>query len=738
MAMLFGLNGALAEALGAAAAAYARSKNEATAKAAGLAALKGSYGKQVSGFELIVTTFDSTGQLVNLNKTALGSPVPTYVRVDIRDVGKGLGSLYVGDSYAMGGVGTGASAWSCRALTADVPYLRTWRAAGPEEAAAVELQVMLRDAYVLKNTLRLGECVHDGGSDSALIQAHLFTGIATMPIAVGTLTFYEHGFTFVASSFHPLVVSFETDVDTLLLAVDDFNDSVRGEGEERALQGHVGGIGGGEGEVDDDESLDVLVIGYKDTSTNPSSNSLPVLGQDGTPFVAIPVGPGYEHRQEMLSVLPRLRSAAADLQIQFDRGTAPLPCAFRSARQMLRKGSREASAQRTLAISRLHEEQVLSGTVGVGASTRDEEKQRDEGSAAAASAFAGSGLFGLAEGEEAAADTALELPVSIMLGLPGSHVRELAEQLVDFKSEQAMWVVSVADDSGLEGKSRGEEKSEGKSSEDEGSVETMVHKAMAGAIETALAKAGSRDRRPHVLLVLEGFIDPAHAFRALASLGKSPQQGQPRVVLGSVTACVSITNLYADGRQTGFLPLVLEQCAEGCADNVVITDCDNMAATRSLPADATPTLLRQRLKLANPTSTLYSIGKGSFRGGQLPEIRTGPRSVQVLAARCALAASAASSGSSEATRVEVKLKERFVLDRLRIFCAALLPTALGTDPIPGSALRVSASDKAKFPGAAAAAAAAGEWSSCTVCLVYRMPRVPYASCTICLADHLVF
>jgi hypothetical protein len=703
--LLFALSNAIVNALGASAAAFARSKNEATAKDAGLAALRESYGKQVGGFELLVSTFDSTGQLVDLGKADLGIPVLAYVRVGVRDVGSGLGSLYVGDSFAMGGVGVGGRAWSCRTLTADVPYFRTWRASGAEESAAVEMQVLLRDSYVLKNTLKLGDCLHEGGSEGALMQAHLFTGIQTMPVAVGTLVFYEHGFTFVSSSFHPVVVSFETDVETLLLASDDFNDNEHSsEGAERALQGHVDGIAGGEGEGedDDDEALDVLVIGYKNPSSNPSADTLPVLDGGTAPFIAIPVGPGYEHRQEMLAVLPRLRSAAADLKIQFERGTSPLPRAFRSARRMLRKGAREQAAQRTLAISRLHEERVLSGTVSVGASTRSEEKEQDE-AGPASSAFAGSGLLGLAEGEEAAADTALELPVSIMMGLPGSHVRELAEQLVDFKSEQAMWVVSVADDAGLE--------SEGKTSEDEkeGVVADMVHKAMEGAIESALAKGGSRDRRPHVLLVLEGFIDPALAFRALASLGKQPRAGKPRIVLGSVTSCLSLTNLYADTRQSCFLPLVLEQCAEGCADNIVLTDCDIMAASRALPADATPALLRQRLKLANPSATLYSIGKRSFRGGQLPEIRTGSRSVQVLAARFALASSAAaSSGSSEATRVAVKCAERLVLDRLKTLCAALLPEAMGTSPTPGSAMRIASAAKAKLPGATAAAAAAGK------------------------------
>ena len=77
---------------------------------------------------------------------------------------------------------------------------------------------MLRDAHTLKNTLRLGSCLHPDGVDGALVQAHVFTGIRTMPVATGTLTFYETGFTFVTSSFHPIVVSFESDVDSHAVA----------------------------------------------------------------------------------------------------------------------------------------------------------------------------------------------------------------------------------------------------------------------------------------------------------------------------------------------------------------------------------------------------------------------------------------------------------------------------------------------------------------------------------------
>lgn len=186
------------------------------------------------------------------------------------------------------------------------------------------------------------------------------------------------------------------------------------------------------------------------------------------------------------------------------------------------------------------------------------------------------------------------VPITILVGVPGSDVQSVASSLMEVSSRNAEWTHVHVDASIVLGDSITP------------CLETLKSELIP-AMENILAQEHA-PKRPRILLSIIGFVDPLSIVWTLEDLQQSPSSLP--LVVASVTACISAFNVYVLPSSKSFsnitvLPKVWDQLAAGVADHVVITRC----------ADAPPEELRSiryRIAKTNPDAEPFFLPSTGF------------------------------------------------------------------------------------------------------------------------------
>lgn len=175
------------------------------------------------------------------------------------------------------------------------------------------------------------------------------------------------------------------------------------------------------------------------------------------------------------------------------------------------------------------------------------------------------------------------IPVSVVLGIPGSDVDKIALGITNMSAATNCWTTI-----NIVSRDHGED----------------VRNAIVGKLTAAVDDMYSTSRhetRPRIMLAITAFIDPMEVVRTLKSIQKLPQP----IRISTLSACVSAVNVYATQEAFVTYPFVFEQCSSAFADHVIVTRCGD-ALQEHMAA------LRVRIERSNPAADHYFVSGDAF------------------------------------------------------------------------------------------------------------------------------
>eukprot|EP00912_Choanoflagellata_sp_UC4_P002188 UC4_evm2s1386 len=180
----------------------------------------------------------------------------------------------------------------------------------------------------------------------------------------------------------------------------------------------------------------------------------------------------------------------------------------------------------------------------------------------------------------------VEVTVNIITGMPGTGKQRVVDSVVALVQEESNWVVieQELDDWG-----------------------TFSPQKVQSRLETALAHqniSAEMGLKTRVLLVTSGCAVEIstivrNVVQCVVSYGK-------RVKIGSINCCVDLQNTFMNDCKT--FPKLLEQCAPGFANNIILSGRDHNSVTADMPQKSTQrniaTVALELIKTLNPWAKL--------------------------------------------------------------------------------------------------------------------------------------
>jgi hypothetical protein len=432
-----------------------------------------------------------------------------------------LGRLVLGDTFVFQPAGDADFPPRAVNATAHIPYFHAWVGSGDEEIRASELTQQLADVHVLRNCIGLGDPV---GRGMPVEPCAVLVGGAMLGCVRGALLLHERGFVLTGPSLSPLVVSFPLHVASL-----------------EVVYGPAY-IGDGDPEAETGQRVAVLLVEFKSARDNPVMRCAPEGAGDFGRFVGLPLGPSAVARDALLAVLSGWHAACEELKIPFEGGAVDGGASSSGSADGQAAPSKLPAALVAgyeavypdfvaLKMGELVMNVFAKGGGANGGGESGGESGGGGGGGAGGSANLSasfSASVSPAQARAAAASDDGRFPVTLLIGVPGSHVEEVADTVCDLSGEENRWVTARADSAG--------------------GFTAAVARA---AAEHAASGATSKTKR--IMVVVCGYVDPTMLVLAFAG---------PDVAgckLGSTVAVVSVANLYTDARCTQFMPTLLEQ-----------------------------------------------------------------------------------------------------------------------------------------------------------------------------------
>uniref|UniRef100_K3W7E2 Uncharacterized protein n=1 Tax=Globisporangium ultimum (strain ATCC 200006 / CBS 805.95 / DAOM BR144) TaxID=431595 RepID=K3W7E2_GLOUD len=538
---------------------------------------------------------DSRGQTTDFHpqKTNL-----VYVSIRFVDIpstvvpNESLGSLVVGDTVFFKPQGAGlqrsneASAASFLSITKSFPYFRSWIQNGKEADFAQALVATLRSEFMLQSpAIQLGRAIatmdamvdaaadsNSGQSDQgaqtaqvALSKALLLLDCDELPCLRGVMRLFSGGLVFLSPHVNPILISFAKHVSSFRVMPSQY------------------------------EELVLLQIDLKEddhTSSTPLSESLPFSFFSQSAY--IPLLSGSRFQEEIIRVLSTWKHTAESLEIPFYR-PHDLGVTFEGDTPRDSKASAGGnSAELPLVV-----QQTCVDLVKSQRSSAHENAQLID-------AFFPRWFIpkdanpATTLGKPSADPRKVCVPITAMLGIPGSDVVNIAKSICAISSSTNDWVYIVVD--------ARDANSGGKSGQQQYEQYAFEHIQLKLRKNLEVIKSDMNCLlHPRIMLSVVGFVDTitvATAIKRLA-LGAPPLQ----IKLSAVVACVSVTNVYLpDARATQSpFPRVFDQMTAGFTTHIVVTHSADVSASQLGP-------LRFRMDQVNPFADIHVLSQQVFEG----------------------------------------------------------------------------------------------------------------------------
>ncbi|TYZ61637.1 hypothetical protein PybrP1_007437 [[Pythium] brassicae (nom. inval.)] len=495
-----------------------------------------------------------------------------------------LGALVVGDSFlvkpATPSTPHSESGDAFVRVTKGFPYFRSWVQRGVEAECVRAFVATLRSAFMLQSpALQLGQAVatmdaladaasassrdQDRGSEATaqvvLTKATLLLDCDELPLVQGSMRLFSGGFVFLSPHMNPVIVSFAKSVSGLQVMTTPFDE---------------------------------LVLLHIDLKPDPHTRATPLSA--ALPFSSalrelfVPLVSGTRFQEEILHVLATWRRATTALDIPFFRptelghafeGDTPrdgkalcdeLPPAVRMACADLVKRQRAASLEGVQIadafLPQLFIPKAASSITTLGKPSHDLSK--------------------------------LCVPVTVMLGIPGSDVARVAQSICDFSSGANDWVHVSID--------MREAAFEKQDVHYERYTHARIQLELCKSLEFVKANVNPRVH-PRIMLSVVGYVDPITVAAAVKSVALS---GPPlQVKLSLLAACVTATNVYLPDpleAQSPF-PKLFDQMTSGFATHIVVTHTSDLSSSQL-------GRLRFRIDQVNPFADIHVLSQDVFEG----------------------------------------------------------------------------------------------------------------------------
>ncbi|KAK1948509.1 Uncharacterized protein P3T76_000798 [Phytophthora citrophthora] len=546
---------------------------------------------QVLGSNKLPTKFVDDRLRLNVEvMDARGQPIETmdkdwcllYCSMTLTDIPSdensslSLGSLVVGDTFLLSGPSEAATKGIIN-VTKPFANFHSWIQGG-EEAQAVDLLMRtLQSEFMLQSrSVCLGKAIPPLDSDikldeegNAPVSQAAMTSKATllfnsdlMPIVHGSWRIFTGGFLFSSPYFNPIIVSLEKSVKSLTILPSAY------------------------------EELVLLKLELKGDDT---SNSTPL--SEVIPFsfssheIYIPLQSGLRFQDEVFHALEVWKSTASSLNIPVYR-TSDLSDQFQGDTPRDREA---ASFEVPIHVKSTCESLVQKRTfVGLDARTVDNFFPqyfipKDPG---AVTTLPKPNTDDLSR---------LNVPVTVMLGIPGSGVQAMSQSVCKISSSSFEWAVVDVDLRDLE---------PSKQLKREASAYFLICDKLSRSFEQIKSAVKTLRVPPRVMLCVLGYIDP---IMVTCAVRRAAHESSLPSKIGAVINCISATNVYLPdslATQAPF-PKVFDQMTAGFVTHLVLTNS----------TDVSPAILQRlrfRMDQVNPFAEVMVLPHDVFEGPLTP------------------------------------------------------------------------------------------------------------------------
>ncbi|KAG3170043.1 hypothetical protein PC128_g19007 [Phytophthora cactorum] len=489
-----------------------------------------------------------------------------------------LGSLVVGDTFLFHGRDSrGVSERDTkRVLHVTKPFanFRSW-VQGGEEAKAVDLLMRtLQSEFILQSrSVRLGKTIDshsDGNEDRSASQsqaslsskATLLFNSDLLPIVQGNWRVFTGGFVFSCPNFNPIIVSIERSIKSLTILPSSYEELVL---------------------------LKMKLKQDEHSHLTPLSNAIPFIldCQD----LYIPMQSGSRFQDEVFRALEAWKVTAAALNISIYR-TSDLSEQFEGDTPRDRDS---ANFEVPRHVKSTCEVLVLKQAfVGQDARTVDNFFPRDfiPKDPNAVTTLSKPNTEDLSR---------LIVPVTVMLGIPGSGVQALGQSVCQISSANFEWVTVNVDLRDLE---------LSKQQKMEASGYFEISDKLTRELDQIKSTAKTLRLPPRIMMSIVGYVDPITVVCAIRrAAGNSSLSSK----IGAVINCVSATNVYLPdslATQAPF-PKLFDQMTAGFVTHTVLTNSSDVSS-------AILQRLRFHMDQVNPFADVIVLSHDVFEGPLTP------------------------------------------------------------------------------------------------------------------------
>ncbi|KAG7391241.1 hypothetical protein PHYPSEUDO_005602 [Phytophthora pseudosyringae] len=476
-----------------------------------------------------------------------------------------LGSLVVGDTFLFHGSETRAVLH----VTKPFANFRSWVQGGEEAQAVGLLMRTLQSEFMLQSrSVRLGKAItpldsdiEGGGVSPAAMtsRASLLLNSDLLPIVHGNWRIFSGGFVFSSPHFNPIVVSLERSVKSLTILPSQY------------------------------EELVLLKMELTKDDPSPLSEAIPFTLDSQELY--IPLQSGTRLQDEVFRALEAWKVTAAALNIPIYR-TSDLSEQFEGDTPRDREAANfEVPGQVKATCEILVQKQTFVGqdVRTVATFFPQDFIPKDPG---AVTTLPNSNTEDL---------TRLSVPVTVLLGIPGSGVRAMGQSVCKISSASFEWTIVVVDLRDVE---------PSKQQKMEASGYFMIADKYSRALDLIESTAKSLRLPPRIMLCVVGYVDP---ITVTSAIRRAAQDASVSSKIGAVINCVSATNVYLPDplpTQAPF-PKVFDQMTAGFVTHTVLTNS----------ADISPAVL-QRLRFhmdhVNPFADVMVLSHDVFEGPLTP------------------------------------------------------------------------------------------------------------------------
>ncbi|KAE8888984.1 hypothetical protein PF003_g26977 [Phytophthora fragariae] len=510
-----------------------------------------------------------------------------------------LGSLVVGDTFLFHGRGAGSLSNPAikRVLHVTKPFanFRSWIQDGEEAEAVKDLMRTLQSEFMLQSrSVLLGRAItpldadiEANGEDSTYqttmsSKATLLLNSELMPIVHGSWRIFTGGMVFASPYFNPIVVSIERSVKSLTVLPSPHEELV-------LLKM----------ELKDDGHSPVSAYHLSNAAVCTNTDKTFLFDQlsEALPFsldsqeLYIPLQSGTRFQDEVFRALESWKITAASLNIPIYRAS-DLSEQFEGDTPRDREAAHfEVPVHVKSTCELLVHRQTF---VGQDARTIDDFFPQDfiPKDPGAATALPKPNTEDLSR---------LSVPVTVMLGIPGSGVAAMANSVCKISSASFAWIAVDVDLRNLD---------PSKQQKMEASGFFEISDKLSRALDGIKAAAKTLQLHPRIMLTVVGYIDPITVACAIRRAGHDASLPSK---IGAVINCVSATNVYLPdtlATQAAF-PKVFDQMEAGFVTHMVLTNS----------TDVEPAVL-QRLRFhmdhVNPFADVMVLSHDVFEGPLTP------------------------------------------------------------------------------------------------------------------------